>query len=184
MSFFDKLKKKKNKKELSSVETKEDEKSAKEKPVSDKEKNKEKITTKRIKLEKETPDKKDKTHSSEKSVIDYLKPEGELIVDVYQTDSEFCVESPIAGVDINDLDILIENNMLIIRGQREEEHKDIKKNYFYQECYWGSFARKVLLPENVDIQRAKACLSKGILIVKIPIIKKINKRKLEVEEKS
>ena len=190
MSFFDKLKKnigvekRGNKKEPSSAKIEEDKKSSKDKSTHNKEKSKEKITLKRIKLKKEIPDKKEKTPlSSEKSITEWLKPEGQLTVDVYQTDSEFCVESPIAGVDINDIDILIENNMLIIRDKREEEYKDVKKDYFYQECYWGSFARKVLLPENTDIQRVKASLKNGILFVKIPIIKKVSKRKVIIEEK-
>ena len=125
MSFFDKLKKNIRVKETRKS-VKSDKEHMKEKENSNKEKTTKKIITKKIKLEKEVSNKKERNLlSSEKSSLGWLKPEGELTVDVYQTDSEFCIESPIAGVDINDMDILIENDMLIIRGKREEEYKDI-----------------------------------------------------------
>ena len=40
--------------------------------------------------------------------------------------------------------------------------------YFYQECYWGPFSRKVVLPENIDTDAADAQMDKGMLTIKIP----------------
>ncbi|MBI3631802.1 MAG: Hsp20/alpha crystallin family protein, partial [Candidatus Staskawiczbacteria bacterium] len=42
------------------------------------------------------------------------------------------------------------------------------KKYFYQECYWGPFSRKIVLPENIEVEKAAAQMDKGILTVKIP----------------
>jgi HSP20 family protein len=58
--------------------------------------------------------------------------------------------------------------MMIIKGNRCDPHDGADKKYFYQECYWGPFSRKVVLPENIDIDKADAQIDKGILTVKIP----------------
>lgn len=94
--------------------------------------------------------------------------DGELVVDVYETNSDFVILSAIAGIQIKDLDISLERDMMIIRGNRCNPHTTADKKYFYQECFWGPFSRKIVLPENIDIEKADAQIDKGILTVKIP----------------
>ena len=93
---------------------------------------------------------------------------GELVVDVYETNADFVVLAAIAGVQIKDLDISLEKDMMVIKGNRCDPHDHPDKKYFYQECYWGPFSRKIILPENIDIDKADAQIDKGILTVKIP----------------
>jgi len=111
-----------------------------------------------------------------------FKPEGQLAIDVYETDSEFVVVSAIAGVDIKDLDISIDKDMLVIKGCRQDHQESRGKNYFYQECYWGNFSRKILLPEGVDVSKTEAQMDRGILIIKIPKIRREEKKKIEIKE--
>jgi HSP20 family protein len=94
--------------------------------------------------------------------------EGELVVDVFENNSHFVVLAAIAGVHIKDLDIAIEKDMMVIKGHRQDPHNDPEKKFFYQECYWGPFSRKIVLPENIDIDSAEAQMDKGLLTVKIP----------------
>jgi len=94
--------------------------------------------------------------------------DGELVVDVYETNSDFVVLATIAGVQIKDIDISLEKDMMVIKGNRCDPHIIAGKKYFYQECYWGPFSRKIVLPENIDIDKADAQIDKGILTVKIP----------------
>ena len=94
--------------------------------------------------------------------------DGELVVDVYETGADFVVLAAIAGVQIKDLDISLEKDMMVIKGNRCDPHNHPDKKYYYQECYWGPFSRKVVLPENVDIDQADAQIDKGILTIKIP----------------
>ena len=96
--------------------------------------------------------------------------DGELVVDVFETGAEFVVSTAIAGVQIKDLDISLEKDMMVIKGNRCDPHEHPDKRYFYQECYWGPFSRKVVLPENIDIDKADAQMDKGILTVRIPKI--------------
>src|SRR3989344_2152495 len=71
--------------------------------------------------------------------------EGQLSVDVYATGDEIIIKSTIAGVKPEDVDVSINNDMLTIRGQRQKEEEDEGKDYYYQECYWGSFSRSLIL---------------------------------------
>ena len=92
---------------------------------------------------------------------DIFSPEGELVVDVFETESNFVVLTAIAGVLIKDLDISIEKDMMVIKGNRCDPHvgalpAQTEKKYFYQECYWGPFSRKIVLPENVNVEEADA----------------------------
>jgi HSP20 family protein len=109
-------------------------------------------------------------------------PEGELAVDVYQTAKDVVIEAAIAGVDSDELDIFIESDTVTIKGERGGCASDQDKSYFYQECYWGAFQRRIILPEEVDATRAKAELKKGILCIRIPKTERKKRRKIDVKE--
>ena len=111
-----------------------------------------------------------------------MAPEGKLTVDVYETDGELVIQSAVAGVKPNDLDISIENDRVLIKGQRNQTSKEEGKNYFYKECYWGAFSREIILPVETDPGRAEAFMQQGILTIRLPKIEKEKKRKIEVKE--
>lgn len=110
------------------------------------------------------------------------REEGQLAIDVYETEDDIVVQSAIGGIKAEDLDIAIENDMVTIRGARENKIEKEGKKYFYQECYWGSFMRKVILPEEVDAGRAKAVIKEGILTLSMPKIHRKTKKKITVEQ--
>lgn len=97
---------------------------------------------------------------------------GILTLDVFQKDGEIVVKSAIAGVTGKDLDITITNDTVTISGKRKEEEQEEGKNYFYQELYWGTFSRKVILPEEVNADAAKATLKNGVLTITLPRLSK------------
>src|SRR5665811_1669899 len=72
--------------------------------------------------------------------------EGQLAVDVYQAAGAVVVKAPIAGVEPEDIDITVTNEMVTIKGERYDEKEVDTDSYHSQECYWGTFARSVLLP--------------------------------------
>ena len=111
---------------------------------------------------------------------DFLRPKGQLAVDVYQTDTDFCVQAPIAGIDQEDIDIAIEDDMLIIKGERKEPTQNKAKKHIYQECYWGPFSREIMLTDDLKIDKINATLKKGILFITIPISKE-TKKKITIE---
>jgi len=94
--------------------------------------------------------------------------EGQLAIDVYQTKDAIVVKSTIAGVRPEDIDISVNNDMLTIRGKREMKEKIIEEDYFYQECYWGSFSRSIILPVEVKTDKIEATIENGVLAVVLP----------------
>ena len=123
--------------------------------------------------------KKENTGSQEKKWSDQ---EGELAIDLYKTDSEIVLQSAIAGVKVEDLDILMENDVLSIRGCRKNPGDKEKKDYFYQECYWGNFSREIILPEEIDPSRVEAVMKEGVLIIRAPKIERLKKRKIVIKK--
>lgn len=106
--------------------------------------------------------------------------EGQLTIDVYQTPSDIVVESPIAGVNPDDLDISITNEGVTIRGRRERVERVREEDYFYQECYWGRFSRSIVLPQEVDAENAEATIKNGVLVIRLPKINRQKSKKLKV----
>ncbi|QQS60979.1 MAG: Hsp20/alpha crystallin family protein [Candidatus Moraniibacteriota bacterium] len=95
-------------------------------------------------------------------------PDGQLTIDMYQTENEIVIKSTIAGVKPEDLDVAINNDMITIRGERSNEEEISSDNFYYQECYWGSFSRSVVLPVDVIPDKSEASLKNGILTIRLP----------------
>ena len=109
--------------------------------------------------------------------------EGQLSIDIYQTPKNIIVKSTIAGVKPEDIDISINNDMLTIRGKREDKDEIEEDNYLYQECYWGSFSRSVILPVEVKADKIEAVLENGVLSVTLPKAKTSKQVSVKVKEK-
>ncbi|MDP3244188.1 MAG: Hsp20/alpha crystallin family protein [bacterium] len=103
-----------------------------------------------------------------------LASEGELAVDVYETDKDVVIKAAIAGVKSDDINLNLEGDLLTIRGTRRDDEKE-NRNYFCQECYFGPFSRSVILPTHVKTDKARAQLQRGILIITLPKNKKETK---------
>ncbi|MDP3880685.1 MAG: Hsp20/alpha crystallin family protein [bacterium] len=107
--------------------------------------------------------------------------EGQLAIDVYQNEDEIVVESPIAAVHSDDLEINITTESVSIKGRRERNSKVEDKDYFYQECYWGRFSRSIILPQEIDPEKAEASIKNGVLVIKMPKLRKQKQRRLKVK---
>ena len=107
--------------------------------------------------------------------------EGELAVDVHQTPSHIIIKAMIAGVRPEDLDVSITRDMVTIRGKRERATEGQSGDFFFQELYWGSFSRTIVLPQEVEIEEAEAVEKHGLLIIKLPKLDKGRQAKLKVK---
>lgn len=106
--------------------------------------------------------------------------EGQLAVDVYSTETSFVIESAIAGVKGEDIDVSITIESVSISGKRSKEDKNFGKEYLCQECFWGKFSRTVILPQEIDADRAVASFKNGILKIVLPKILRDKPKKLRV----
>jgi len=107
--------------------------------------------------------------------------EGQLAVDVFQTPNEIIIQSVVAGVRPEELDVSITQDMVTIRGKRQKQREISEDDYYYQELYWGGFSRSILLPQEVDIEEAEATLKNGLLTIKLPKLDRDRVQKLKVE---
>ena len=106
--------------------------------------------------------------------------EGTLTVDVYQNDDYIIVQSTVAGVQDEDLEINITNESVTIRGSRERKEEVKEKDYFYQELFWGTFSRSIILPQEVDPENSAASLKNGVLTIKMPKMGRSRSKKLKI----
>jgi HSP20 family protein len=100
--------------------------------------------------------------------------EGQLTVDVFQDADNIYVQSAVAGVSPDDLEIHITKESVTIRGSRERAHTVAENDFFYQECFWGSFSRSIVLPQEVDSDASAAAFKNGVLTITMP---KLGKKK-------
>ncbi|MDD5144668.1 MAG: Hsp20/alpha crystallin family protein [Candidatus Pacebacteria bacterium] len=117
------------------------------------------------------------SHSSEDK--NWFEPEGQLAIDIFQTTNELIVQSAIAGVRMENLDISLERDVMSIKGRRENPHQE-NGDYFAQECYWGAFSREIILPSEIDPDKVRAKMQDGILTIRMPKILREKKRKIVV----
>ena len=123
------------------------------------------------------PEKSGREEAEESS---WFEPEGELAVDVYQNNGEIVIQSTIAGVSSDDLDVNIENDVVTISGERRNPNEEEDKSYFYQECYWGPFSRQIILPEEIDTSRIEASMKDGVFTLRLPKLERQKVRKIKV----
>ena len=105
---------------------------------------------------------------------------GELSVDVYQTDSDIIIQAMIAGVKSEDLNVSITREMVTVEGRRHKASEVEGDGYFIKELYWGSFARKILLPCEVEPAESEAYEKNGLLTLRMPKIDKERTQKIKV----
>lgn len=107
--------------------------------------------------------------------------EGELTVDIYDNDDSIVIQSTVAGVKPEDLDVSITNDTVTIKGKRKREEEIDEKNYYYKELFWGTFSRTVILPEEIEDDMAEASLKHGLLSIRLPKKRRGVVQKLKVK---
>lgn len=105
-------------------------------------------------------------------------------VDLYQTKDEVVVETPLAGVDPERVEISIENDVLTIQGKSEKKSEIDEKNYYRKEVRYGSFFRSVAMPTHVLGDKANAEYENGMLKITIPKAPEAKTKKIAIKAKT
>lgn len=134
---------------------------------------------KAVTLEPIIKDKDDGKEDHDMDVFD--EGDGQLAIDVYQTDNDIVVMAPVAGISPDDLDIEITPESVTVRGKREKREKIEKKDFLYSECYWGKFSRSVILPQEINPDHATASFKNGVLKITLPKINKQKSKKMKIK---
>lgn len=112
--------------------------------------------------------------------IEEENEEAELSIDLYQTPTDIIVQTMVAGVKPEDLEISISRDTVTVRGEREESRVIDEDNYFTKELYWGKFSRTVSLPAEVEPEEVEATEKHGLLTIKIKKVDKDKKNSIKV----
>lgn len=87
-------------------------------------------------------------------------------IEVREDDQKFCVEAELPGMDEKDVEVVLTDNVLTIRGERQAEQSDAKQHW--SERYFGAFQRQIQLSADVDRDKVRASFKQGVLRVEIP----------------
>jgi HSP20 family protein len=104
-------------------------------------------------------------------------------IDVTETDKEVRVSAELPGMAEKDIHVSLEDGMLMIEGEKNEEHEEEKGDYYRSERSYGMFRRAIPLPVEVDADKASANFKKGVLKITLPKDEKAQSRRRKIEVK-
>jgi len=132
-------------------------------------------------LDNEESHKEGESEEWEEEETDYSnQQDGELPVDMFQTEDAIVIRALVAGVSPAELDVSITRDMVTLRGVREEIQEVHDDGYYHRELFWGSFSRTLVLPEEVAIDEAEAQEKHGMLEIRLPKLDKHRSTQLKV----
>ncbi len=98
-------------------------------------------------------------------------PGGDFVtahIDVSETENEVRICAELPGVNQDDVEISLDDDVLTIRGEKKLERKDEKENYHFMERSYGTFQRSLRLPFRVEPDQVQADFTNGVLTVTLP----------------
>jgi HSP20 family protein len=104
-----------------------------------------------------------------------------LALDVAEKDDAYVVKASLPGVNSEDVDITLADNVLTIRGETKADNEIKQENYHLRERRFGAFMRSVTLPNAVDADKIEAVNENGVLTLTLPKAESVKPRKIEVK---
>ena len=105
-------------------------------------------------------------------------------IDIIEKDNAYEVTAELPGMDEKNIEVKLVNGGLTIKGEKQEEMEEKKKNYYLHERSFGSFERRFAVPESVDTNKIEATFKKGILTVTLPKKAEAQKPETKIEVKA
>ncbi|WP_347275629.1 Hsp20/alpha crystallin family protein [Candidatus Kuenenia sp.] len=102
-------------------------------------------------------------------------------IDLAETDESVVVKAEIPGIDPKEVNISIQDNNLIIKGEKKEEKEEKGKNYYRMERSYGRFSRSVELPASVDMEKVNAECKNGVLEITLPKKEEVRPKQISVK---
>ena len=104
-------------------------------------------------------------------------------VDIYEDENSVIIKAELPDVDQKDIEVKIEDNTLVLRGERKQDQTIKKENYHRIERFYGSFQRSFVLPLTIDREKVKASCERGILTIILPKREETKPKQINVEVK-
>jgi HSP20 family protein len=102
-------------------------------------------------------------------------------IESYVKEGSLVVRADVPGLDPKDIDVSILGNVLTVKGERKSEQEVKKEDYLRREVSYGSFERRMTLPEGTETDKVKASFRNGVLEVTLPLGKEAVARKVPIE---
>jgi HSP20 family protein len=124
--------------------------------------------------------------TEEETAIDKV---AQLNVDVFQAEEHIVIYAQAAGADMSDIHVSIEGDadIVLIEGRRVRPEflahgkRRPEGAYVTEECVWGEFYRRIILPDSIDIDNAEAKIKHGVLVLKLPLMLAHEKEKVKLK---
>jgi len=105
-------------------------------------------------------------------------------VDITQSDKGYDVTVELPGMDEKNIEVKVTKGSLTIKGEKQEEKEEKKKDYYLHERHFGSFERSFAMPDGVDVDKIEASFKKGVLTVTLPKKPEAQKSAKKIEVKA
>jgi len=105
-------------------------------------------------------------------------------VDVLESEKAYEITAELPGMDEKNIEVKVADGSLTIKGEKQEEKEEKKKDYYLHERHFGSFERSFDVPESVDADKIEASFKKGVLTVMLPKKPEAQKPAKKIEVKA
>ena len=101
------------------------------------------------------------------------------------TDKQYRLSVEVPGVPIEDIELSVEDDMLVIKGEKKEQHEEKERDYSLSERSYGAFERRISLPQDAEVESIKASSENGVVSILIPRDHKLasKQRKIKISTK-
>jgi HSP20 family protein len=105
-------------------------------------------------------------------------------VDMSEDDKAYKITAELPGVEAKDVEVSLSGDMLLFKGEKQQEKEEKAKNYYLSERSYGSFQRAFELPDGIDRDKVSADYSKGVLTITLPKTAEAQKQSKKIEVKA
>src|SRR5512136_1579652 len=105
------------------------------------------------------------------------------VIDLYQTADDVVVKASLPGLKAEDVQISVQSNVLTLRGEFSQESEKKEATYHIRERRSGAFERSVMLPTDVQTEKAKADFEDGILTITLPKAETVKPKTITIKAK-
>ena len=113
---------------------------------------------------------------------DIFRTAGEWVpqVDMSETKDELTVRAEVPGMDKDSLSVTLQDNVLILRGERKQETEAKSVTFHRLERSYGSFVRSFSLPTLVQEDKVKAAYKDGVLTITLPKAEEVKPKEISI----
>ena len=104
-------------------------------------------------------------------------------VDLYETDDSVVAKAALPGVDPEDVEISVNDDLLTIKGETKHEEKEEREHFLRRELSYGAFGRTLPLPASVDAEKATAEYEGGVLTITLPKVQGSRTKTIKISSK-